>query len=162
MHILQMCDGSKGLRYQRHHAVCNTVAEKLKNRGFLVYQEKTYRSEQNLMKHRRPDIVAVRDRTIYVLDPTIVYERAGASFSAAYNARTTLYKHLEKDILENHQGDVVIYHGLTVGARGSMFHSHIPIWKSLQFSEAEITSISIDTLYHSIRISNSFRKCCKQ
>lgn len=156
MHVLQWCDGTRGTRYRRHHNICDIVAGKLREKGYQVFQEITYPSDTS--HHVRPDVVCVKGRKAKVLDITVVYERTGGSFIDAYDRRVQRYQHLEKIVKQRHDCDEVEFHGLTVGARGSFFHRHVPIWKSLGFTDADLSRIAYKCLKDSINIFSVFRK----
>ena len=93
-----------------------------------------------------------------MIDVTVVYERTGASFIEAYRLREQRYKSVFEEVLERHHCDHVSFRGLTVGARGSMFHKHISDWRALGFNDHNIYITAMRCLKDSIRIYNSFNK----
>lgn len=151
MHILQMCPKTKGMRYKRHHEICNLVAEKLKDKNYEVFQEETY--YDNIEgKSLRPDIVATKDGKAFILDVTVVYERTGASFIDAYQKRVVRYQPLIEVVNERHGCHSTVVHGLTVGARGSLFHKHSPIWKKLGLNDLFLYRVAMCSLKFSTKI----------
>jgi Reverse transcriptase (RNA-dependent DNA polymerase) len=162
MHVLQVCDKTRGLRYTRHHEICRTVAEKMLAQGYEVFREQSYNDGTKSIVHSRPDIVIVKNRKAIVLDVTTVYERTGASFVSSYDNRVSRYKPLEPLIMQKHDCDAVEFHGLTVGTRGSIFHNHIRIWKSLGLTDKDLNSIAIKCMKNSLRVYAGFRKDLKK
>ncbi|KAJ4445274.1 hypothetical protein ANN_07075 [Periplaneta americana] len=71
-HILGFCPYSEALRNIRHHAVRSMLAEALKEVGFTVHQEVQGLATQGSV--RRIDIIAIKNNSAYILDPTIRFE----------------------------------------------------------------------------------------
>ncbi|KAJ4448434.1 hypothetical protein ANN_10450 [Periplaneta americana] len=71
-HILGFCPYSEALRNIRHHAVSSMLAEALKEVGFSVHQEVQGLATQGSV--RRIDIIAIKNNSAYILDPTIRFE----------------------------------------------------------------------------------------
>ncbi|KAJ4434520.1 hypothetical protein ANN_23082 [Periplaneta americana] len=63
---------SEALRNIRHHAVRSMLAEALKEVGFTVHQEVQGLATQGSV--RRIDIIAIKNNSTYILDPTIRFE----------------------------------------------------------------------------------------
>ncbi|KAJ4442763.1 hypothetical protein ANN_04355 [Periplaneta americana] len=63
---------SEALRNIRHHAVRSMLAEALKEAGFTVHQEVQGLVTQRSI--RRIDIIAIKNNSAYILDPTIRFE----------------------------------------------------------------------------------------
>ncbi|KAJ4435164.1 hypothetical protein ANN_23740 [Periplaneta americana] len=71
-HILGFCPYSEALRNIRHHSVCSMLVEALKELGFTVHQEVQGLATQGSV--RRIDIIAIKNNSGYILDPTIRFE----------------------------------------------------------------------------------------
>ncbi|KAJ4427524.1 hypothetical protein ANN_25172 [Periplaneta americana] len=71
-HILGFCPYSEALRKIRHHAVRSMLAEALKEVGFTVHQEVQGLATQGSV--RRIDIIAIKNNSAYILDPTFRFE----------------------------------------------------------------------------------------
>ncbi|KAJ4440134.1 hypothetical protein ANN_08272 [Periplaneta americana] len=63
---------NEALRNIRHHAVRSMLAEALKEVGFTVHQEVQGLATQGSV--RRIDIIAIKNNSAYILDPTIRFE----------------------------------------------------------------------------------------
>lgn len=161
MHILQFCEGTRGTRYTRHHQIRFKVAESLREKGYTVFEEKSYHLDDNASTCARPDIIAIKDRKVWILDVTCVYEISGASFIRAAEFKKIRYQPLESIVKSKHNCTEVETLGLTVGSRGSIYHGHLSIWKKFGFTNIELFYIAINCLQNSIRICSSFRKSCK-
>ncbi|KAJ4447688.1 hypothetical protein ANN_09696 [Periplaneta americana] len=71
-HILGFCPYIEALRNIRHHAVRSMLAEALKEVRFPVHQEVQGLATQGSV--RRIDIIAIKNNSAYILDPTIRFE----------------------------------------------------------------------------------------
>jgi len=158
MHILQFCDATRGTRYARHHKVRFTVAESLRKKGFTVFEEQTYHPDNSPSSYTRPDIVAIKNKKAWVLDVTCVYEITGASFINAAEQRKLRYQPIESSVKEKHGCATVETLGLTIGSRGSFYHGHLHIWRSLGFNNTELYYLAMNCLQDSIKICSVFRK----
>ena len=127
MHLLQFCDGTRPMRYTRHHRVRHKVSDLLRNKGFIVYEEKTFHPTNNSSTYTRPDIVAIKANKAWILDVTYVYEISGASFINAVEQRKTRYQPIEEVVKLTYKCDLVENLGLAIGSRGSFFHGHLHI-----------------------------------
>jgi Reverse transcriptase (RNA-dependent DNA polymerase) len=158
MHLLQFCDGTRPMRYTRHHRLRHRVSDLLRKKGFIVYEEKTFHPTNNSSTHTRPDIVAIKANKAWILDVTCVYEISGASFINAAEQRKTRYQPIEEVVKQTYKCDSVETLGLTVGSRGSFFHGHLHIWKKLGFNSSELFYIAMNCMQDSIKICSVFRK----
>lgn len=68
-HAIQSCFRTQGGRIKRHNAVSNTIAAALKDRGWTVEKEPELDTTEG---KRKPDIVAVRDDHLVVVDTQVV------------------------------------------------------------------------------------------
>ncbi|CAF3951115.1 unnamed protein product [Rotaria magnacalcarata] len=68
IHILQTCPFTQGMRCHRHNNVCRKVSEKLRVKGFQVFQEQGVPSPPLQTNVSRPDIIAIRGDQALVLD----------------------------------------------------------------------------------------------
>lgn len=157
MHIIQFCEKTRGMRYLRHHRICHIVSEKLQSLGHTVFQEKSYLCA-NTQKNLRPDIVSVIGGKALVLDITVVYERNDLAFIESYKKKVEKYRAIENIVKHEHACTQVDIHGLTIGARGSYFKSHLTIWRTLGFSEADLSRTSYLCMKQSLKIISTFRK----
>ena len=68
-HILQVCWRTQNHRIFRHNNILRMIANKLRKLKFDVILEPRIPHKLSFLK---PDIVAIKDREVYVLDPSIV------------------------------------------------------------------------------------------
>jgi hypothetical protein len=157
-HILQVCNSVKGMRYRRHHNICFRVAKKLRENGYSVFVESAFPVADRQTSTARPDIVAVKDMKALVLDVTCVYENSGATFINSYAHKVNHYKALEGAVKAKHDCTDVSTHGLVIGSRGSYYHGHLHLWRSLGFSDTELGYLALGCLEDSLRVVSVFRK----
>nr|ACV95459.1 reverse transcriptase/endonuclease [Adineta vaga] len=158
MHVLQYCSSTKGLRYSRHHRICAKVANKLMKNGYGVYREKSYPDPNNSGSYLRPDLIAVKDGHVIVLDVTVVYEVTGATFINAYQTKVNKYNTIMVQIEQMFNCVSGVLHGLVIGSRGSIHHSQLHIWHQMGFSSTELKYVAIGCMEDSLRIMSTFSK----
>ena len=85
-HVIQQCCRTHGGRVLRHDKVVGRIASGLRQKGWTVYEEKSY---DTAVGRRRPDITAVKDRQVVILDAAVV--GCGIAFEAAHQAKLRKY-----------------------------------------------------------------------
>ena len=65
-----------------------------------------------------PDLVLHNENEAFVIDPTVVFETARNTLTAANSHKADTYQHLEPQIRELTNCNCIELHGLAVGARG--------------------------------------------
>ncbi|MCC7304188.1 reverse transcriptase family protein [bacterium] len=158
MHILQFCNSTRGLRCERHDRICTRVAQKLKERGFNIIQEKRFVVPNDNLKILKPDLIVIKNNKVNILDVQVVYETSGAAFSNAYQRKVEKYTQLIPLVRQEFKCESVEIHGLIIGARGSFLHNHINIWRALEFTNTDLQFLAIHALENSLRIIYSFWK----
>ncbi|KAJ4439526.1 hypothetical protein ANN_07650 [Periplaneta americana] len=117
-HILGFCPYSEALRNIRHHAAHSMLAEALKEVGFTVHQEVQGLATQGSV--RRIDIIAIKNNSVYILDPTIRFETHADQPHEVDSEKKRIYEPtipFYKDKYSLSHIDVI---GLMVGARGTI------------------------------------------
>lgn len=158
MHVLQFCNGTRGLRCQRHDRLCSKISRKLKERGFTVHQERRFAVTNNGMHILKPDIIAIKNQKVKILDVQIVYETSGAAFTNAYQRKVEKYKQLIEPVKNEYSCTTVEIHGLIMGARGSFHHGQLSIWHDLQMTKTDLQYLAIGSMEESLRIMYTFWK----
>ncbi|KAJ4447658.1 hypothetical protein ANN_09665 [Periplaneta americana] len=114
-HILGFCPYSEAVHNIRHHAVRSMLAEALKEVGFTVHQEVQGLATQGSV--RRIDIIAIKNNSAYILDPTIRFETHADQPHEVDSEKKRIYEPtipFYKDKYSLSHIDVI---GLMVGAR---------------------------------------------
>ncbi|CAF4103826.1 unnamed protein product [Rotaria magnacalcarata] len=156
IHILQTCPITQGMRCHRHNNVCRKVSEKLRVKGFQVFQEQGVPSPHLQTNISRPDIIAIRGDQALVLDVTCVFESHDNSFQDAYRRKVDRYKTLDETIKQLYKVDNVVFHGLCIGSRGAYDPRHLSIWHSIGFSGAELAVLAVGVIEDSLRTITFF------
>lgn len=86
-----------------------------------------------------------------MIDVQVFYEVTNASFKTAQQLKVARYTPLEKSIKDRYSCNVVTFHILTIGSRGSFYHKHLKFWIELKF-------LAINVMESSIKILSSFHK----
>lgn len=156
VHILQTCPITQGMRCQRHNNVCRKVSEKLRSKGFQVFQEQGIPSPELQTKVSRPDLIAIRGDQALVLDVTCVFESNKNSLQDAYRRKVDRYKPLAETIKQKYNISDVEFHGLCIGSRGAYDPRHLSIWHSIGFSGAELALLAVGVIEDSLRTITLF------
>ncbi|KAJ4450496.1 hypothetical protein ANN_01923 [Periplaneta americana] len=149
-HILGFCPYSEALRNIRHHAVCSMLAEALKEVGFTVHQEVQGLATQGSV--RRIDIIAIKNNSAYILDPTIRFETHADQPHEVDSEKKRIYEPtipFYKDKYSLSHIDVI---GLMVGARGTIPSFFANKCKNLGLTNSIVKEIAISALKGSIQI----------
>lgn len=85
-HVIQSCHRTHGGRVKRHDAVCKVVAAGLRDAGWTVSEEPRYQTPAGL---RKPDLVAVRDGCLRVVDAQVV--SGASSIEEAHRRKRSYY-----------------------------------------------------------------------
>jgi len=156
IHILQTCPITQGMRCHRHNNVCRKVSEKLRSKGFQVFQEQGIPSPELQTKISRPDLIATRGDQALVLDVTCVFESSANCFQDAYRRKVERYKCLAETIKATYKVKDVVFHGLCIGSRGAYDPRHLHIWHSVGFSGAELAVLAVGVIEDSLRTITLF------
>lgn len=153
MHVLQCCPATKGLRYVRHHKICSRVSDKLVEHGYQVHKEKSFPDPNRIGCTLRPDIIAIKDDHVLILDVAAIYERTGATFINAYQTKVHRYEPILKSVKIHFQCTTGEIHGLVIGSRGSYYHKHLHLWHKIGLSTTDLKFIAIGCMEDSIKIA---------
>lgn len=88
-HVLQDCPVTKRLRITRHDKVKHHIAHFVRSKGWSVHEEVTLRTPDGVF---RPDMIAIRDDRVVVVDTQIVGE--SISLDDAHERKTAKYKNI--------------------------------------------------------------------
>lgn len=149
-HILGFCPYSEALRNIRHHAVRSLLAEALKEVGFTVHQEVQGLATQGSV--RRIDIIAIKNNSAYILDPTIRFETHADQPHEVDSEKKRIYEPtipFYKDKYSLSHIDVI---GLMVGARGTIPSFFVNKCKNLGLTHSIVKEIAISALKGSVQI----------
>lgn len=68
-HVIQVCHRTHGSRVKRYNAVCSVLVSALRDKGYKVTEEPHIKTPAGI---RKPDIIAVKDGKVRVIDTQIV------------------------------------------------------------------------------------------
>uniref|UniRef100_A0ABD2XB93 Reverse transcriptase n=1 Tax=Trichogramma kaykai TaxID=54128 RepID=A0ABD2XB93_9HYME len=116
-HVIQGCHRTHGGRILRHDAICRIAVSSLRQLGWSVRQEPHFHTREGL---RKPDIVAVKDQVVKVIDAQVI----SASSSLDDSHRRKVAKYDTPDI--RHQvaseygveNDNISFSSITISWRG--------------------------------------------
>ncbi|CAB0044068.1 unnamed protein product [Trichogramma brassicae] len=89
-HVIQGCHRTHGGRVLRHDAICRIAVSGLRQVGWSVRQEPHFHTREGL---RKPDIVAVKDRVVRVIDAQVI--SASSSLDDSHRRKCTKYDTLD-------------------------------------------------------------------
>ncbi|KAJ4443740.1 hypothetical protein ANN_05518 [Periplaneta americana] len=138
------------LRNIRHHPVRSMLVEALKEVGFTVHQEVQGLATQGSV--RRIDIIAIKNNSAYILDPTIRFETHADQPHEVDSEKKRIYEPtipIYKDKYSLSHFDVI---GLMVGARGTIPSFFANKCKNLGLTHSIVKEIAISALKGSVQI----------
>ncbi|KAJ4431161.1 hypothetical protein ANN_19756 [Periplaneta americana] len=128
-HILGFCPYSEALRNIRHHAVRSMLTEALKEISFTVHQEVQGLATQGSVW--RIDIIAIKNNSAYILDPTIRFETHADQPQEVDSEKKRIYEPTIPFYKDKYSLSHIGVIGLMVGARGtipSFFANKLKTW----------------------------------
>ncbi len=154
-HILGSCLHIKKQRIERHDYVCKEVVSLAKKRGFTVFQTPRIIGEDNMTYF--PDLVLQRDKEVYIVDPTVVWDSSKDKLHAAGAKKISKYATIREPVrtLTGGEGEIEVM-PLVVGGRGAWHNVNNPLTTLLDASKGWCRTVSLKVLCRSIRMLSDF------
>ena len=142
-HILQVCWRTQNHRIFRHNSIMTMIVNKLRKLQFSVVVEPRIPHGKTFLK---PDIVAVKDGTVHILDPSIV--ACSRNLVLAESDKMTKYQVTDvKRWARNKYGtNTVVVAGLIMDWRGAWAPRSVKHLKYLGFKVGNIELMSFKIL----------------
>ena len=147
-HVLGSCPHGENLRNIRHHTIRSILAAALRDVGFIVHEEVQGLATQGSI--RRIDIIAIRNNTAYILDPTIRTETHAEQPHEVDMEKRAIYEPTIPYYKEKYHLSTIEVVGLMVGARGTIPSHFAETCKKLGLSSFIIKSIAVSALKGSV------------
>ncbi|CAL7932866.1 unnamed protein product [Xylocopa violacea] len=113
-HIMQICPRTHAARVARHNAIAAYVKRALAKNYKNVVEEPHIRTPSGL---RKPDLVAMRDKTVLVIDAQVVGEQS--DLARAHEAKKTYYREsIHRELAEKYNTSDIKYTSVTISCRG--------------------------------------------
>ncbi|CAL7932839.1 unnamed protein product [Xylocopa violacea] len=113
-HIMQICPRTHAARVARHNAIAAYVKRALAKNHKNVVEEPHIRTPSGL---RKPDLVAMRDNTVLVIDAQVVSEQS--DLARAHEAKKTYYREsIHRELAEKYNTSDIKYTSVTISCRG--------------------------------------------
>lgn len=115
-HILQQCHRTHDARIKRHDAIVQYIKRYLELKKYRIDVEPKIHTEEG---NRKPDIIAVKDRTAYVIDAQVVSEQS--DLNRRHKEKTKYYSNnesLTQNIKSTYLVQEVAFSSVTLSARG--------------------------------------------
>ncbi|CAL7932962.1 unnamed protein product [Xylocopa violacea] len=113
-HIMQICPRTHAARVARHNAIAAYVKRALAKNYKNVVEEPHIRTPSGL---RKPDLVAMRDNTVLVIDAQVVGEQS--DLARAHEAKKTYYREsIHRELAEKYNTSDIKYTSVTISCRG--------------------------------------------
>ncbi|KAJ4450711.1 hypothetical protein ANN_02141 [Periplaneta americana] len=140
----------EALRNIRHHAVRSMLAEALKEVGFTVHQEVQGLATQGSV--RRIDIIAIKNNSAYILDPTIRFETHADQPHEVDSEKKRIYEPTIPFYEDKYSLSHIDVIGLMVGARGTIPSFFANKCKNLGLTHSIVKEIAISAHKRSVQI----------
>lgn len=112
-HILQQCHRTHNPRVDRHNSAAKYLANKMRSKGYRVWEEPVLRTNEGL---RKPDIVAELGGTALVVDAQIINDQYSAD--TAHQNKIAYYRPHEEHIKQLTGASSVHFGSCTITWRG--------------------------------------------
>ncbi|CAL7932763.1 unnamed protein product, partial [Xylocopa violacea] len=113
-HIMQICPRTHAARVARHNAIAAYVKRALAKKYENVVEEPHIKTPSGL---RKPDLVAMRENTVLVVDAQVVGEQS--DLARAHEAKKTYYKEsIHRELVEKYNTSDIKYTSVTISCRG--------------------------------------------
>lgn len=157
-HISQRCHRTDGARIRRHDRVVSVLAKGLRNLGYSVTMTPIFKTDDG---NRKPDIVAVKDGKVFVIDPTI----CGESVNPDIVHKGKVDKYNKPDILktleERHVGHQIHFGSLTITYRGIVGRESEKFLRSMGVTKATLRRAVLVTLEGTVKCFRWFMMSCE-
>lgn len=154
-HRIQCCPRTYGDRIKRHNRVALMICQRLRRLGYEVHSEKRFDLDDGT--RRFPDIVAVKDGRVFILDPTIVgdYENP----DARYDLKVEKYdvEEIRREIDRLFPDHQLFVGGVAITFRGIVSKKSADILLEAGLSKADIRQLAITTIKGSIICYEKFK-----
>lgn len=154
-HILQACPRPKGARVRRHDDVVKCVSASLIKIGYEVQMEPIFKTSVGL---RKPDIVAVKDGKVYVIDPTICGDNYHPDIRHAQKVdKYESIPEIRSTLAIRYPGSTIEFGSVALTQRGIWSVRSEEFLRDLGVCKEVIKRITRLTILGSIKIFRAFR-----
>ena len=155
-HIMQSCMRNKGAMIRRHDGVVDIINRALIKLGYETFVEQVFHTS---IGTRKPDIVAVKDGRIYVIDPTVCGEKVHPD--VRHVQKTEKYEsipEISEALLKRYPGHVIEFGGLACTFRGVWSGMSEQLLRDLGISKRVIQRVTEWVIRGSVILFRNFRK----
>lgn len=139
-HCIQRCFRTKAMRMDRHNRVVDLLEAELQHRGFAVTKEKRVVGAEG--DYSRPDLIAVRDNTAYIVDAQVVM---GQNVELAHENKARKYRDLrgfEHSVRGQHGVLEIVHMPCTITWRG--------LWSSKSAADLAAIGVSVAFMHRAV------------
>ena len=142
-HICQVCPAAWGPRIRRHNNILYLVRQRLRRSGYLVELEPQFRTDTELL---RPDLLAVRDGSAWVIDVQVVSDSRHFTLCAAHQMKMRKYQDVVPIVQARDGIKEVALSTVTVNWRGCGAEETAVLWKDLGLYLSDVKIVSLRAL----------------
>jgi hypothetical protein len=158
-HVFQRCWRTHGARIRRHDKVVSMLAKSLTKLGYKTVLEPVIRTEEGA---RKPDIVAMKDGQIHVIDPTICGEGQSADVSHAH--KVSKYGNnpdIRKHLVEKYGSDQITFGSFSATYRGIVSRKSAEYLISLGVSKSDLRRMTEAVVEGTVKCFRWFMMSCE-
>ncbi|KFW93817.1 hypothetical protein N336_05718, partial [Phalacrocorax carbo] len=133
-HIIGYCSAEQDARIKRHNHLCELLAEEVKKKDWVLFQELMVRDEQNELY--KPDLVFIKEGQALVVDITVRYESKLTSLVDAAAEKIKKYQHLKDLVQELTNVNTIRFMGFLPGACGKWYQVNCKLLKECGLSSS--------------------------
>ena len=145
-HQIQRCIRSHGMRMRRHKTIVDALVKKLLQMGFEVRKEECFKTSEG---NRFPDVVAVKNGKVFVIDPSIVGDTLDPN--VWHDAKKNKYETCLKDILQAQYPDHdIFFGGLAITYKGVLASKSAQYMREVGLSNGFLKLVTMMTIRGSL------------
>ena len=153
-HISGACTSVLPERIARHDRVCTSLQQAAIAVGLGVTVEPTIKAPGGA--RYRPDLILRGEDTIYIVDPTVVWDGDMARLDAAHREKVRKYQAIVPTVQALYGGLQVEVHGFVIGARGTWTPLNDDVANVLGLKNGQIQRLCQIALCDTIKLVQTF------
>uniref|UniRef100_A0AAV2LH36 ribonuclease H n=1 Tax=Knipowitschia caucasica TaxID=637954 RepID=A0AAV2LH36_KNICA len=136
VHIVSLCSATKNQRMSNHNNICDILAARAKEKGWVVFRERHLRSPKYGLAV--PDIIAIKGELAVIIDVAISFESSLSTLPSMEKKKKTKYMPFRNALKGEEIGvKTVETMGFPMGARGKWHKGNESSLERLGFTPSE-------------------------
>uniref|UniRef100_A0AAV2LAI4 ribonuclease H n=1 Tax=Knipowitschia caucasica TaxID=637954 RepID=A0AAV2LAI4_KNICA len=141
IHIVSLCPATKKQRMSNHNNICDILATRAKEKGWVVFRERHLRSPKYGLAV--PDIIAIKGELALIIDVAISFETSLSTLSSMEKKKKAKYLPFRNALMgEEKKVKSADTMGFPMGARGKWYKGNETSLERLGFTPTETKGLA--------------------